>query len=857
MNNIDRIVNYIKGGCTNRQQIGLELEHFVCDENYKVISYEEMAQCLEEISRKTGGKAYREKGKILGVDCCEYAISLEPGCQLEISIAPKEDFDGIKNVYEEFRKVCRPIFKERGYDFLEGGVFPLVERGDMCPDELPLIPKERYALMDRRFQNSGTKGRYMMRASAATQVSIDFVDEQDALKKLRVLAKLAPILALAAEHKSGVGTGENWKPHLLRSQIWRDVDAVRCGYFEGSVAREYSFEKYARHVYSSPCILLKRGEEVTDLQEKSAADAFGEQELDIVEHVLSMYFPTVRLKKYIEYRVADAMPIEEAVGFAALVKAVVYNRKLLDSLDEKLSGVQTVAEVYGAEDAVMEDGFHAAVYGKPVLEWMEEILWAAMEVSSPREQFYIRKIFPLPLLNYEYKKSIVGVEDAHRESAKKIREYLLNSTAKYHNRVVRTLYIPKLFTQKEVDKFSRAVEELYGIFDKVIGEFQRNPQYRALFGFPKELEELILRENKYSCNIPISRIDIFYQEETGDFKFCEFNTDGTSAMNEDRELNIAFRTSKAYQEFAGKHCLTSFELFDTWVEEALKLYEEYAANKRAGQEAADVGRKTEGELSVLPKVAIVDFMENATTNEFYIFKERFEKKGCKAFVCDIRELKWDGERLFTPEGEPIDLIYRRAVTSDILTHFSEVGDFLEAVKRDQVCLLGDFRTQIVHNKILYKILHMEETLALLTGREQVYVKAHVPYTVSLDTIFEPENETLRKAVFENKDGWIIKPEDSYGSKGVHAGVELEKDSEWVEFLNEARGQKYILQEFHTPYRLSNIDLLAEDWKWITTSNLSGLFVYNGKFCGVYSRISFDKMISTQYNEMSVPTMLVC
>ncbi len=54
-----------------------------------------------------------------------------------------------------------------------------------------------------------------------------------------------------------------------------------------------------------------------------------------------------------------------------------------------------------------------------------------------------------------------------------------------------------------------------------------------------KLEELILNRPTYYSPIPIARIDIFYNEKTGDFKFCEFNTDGTSAMNEDRKLNIA------------------------------------------------------------------------------------------------------------------------------------------------------------------------------------------------------------------------------------------------------------------------------------------------------------------------------
>ena len=80
--------------------------------------------------------------------------------------------------------------------------------------------------------------------------------------------------------------------------------------------------------------------------------------------------------------------------------------------------------------------------------------------------------------------------------------------------------------------------------------------------------------------------------------------------------------------------------------------------------------------------------------------------------------------------------------------------------------------------------------------------------------------------------------------------------EWKKRVGEARGKDYILQEFTHPYRLENIDLLQENPTWITTSNMSGLFAYNHKFYGVYSRMSFEEMISTQYNEMSLPTILV-
>ena len=696
MNRIESIVNYINKGATDQQRVGLELEHFICNDEYEMISYPEMAECLEEICEKAGGKAFRIGGKVYGIFCMDYNISIEPSCQLEISIYPKETPQEIKEIYDEFRSVCESVFVSRGYRLSQSGVFPLVENGEMSVGALGLIPKDRYLRMDEHFKATGDHGRYMMRATASTQVCIDFSSEEDAMKKLRVLQKLAPILSLIAENKSGIGTGKEWKKHLLRNQIWRDVDPVRCGYLDGSVSTDYSFEKYAQYLTAHADILF-RGENLPE-DGLDTAD---------IEHLISVYFPMVRLKTYLEFRAADSMPADRAIGFAMLIKNLMYEEDILNALDERLGHVETVADIYAAEDEIFERGFHAVVYGKHIMEWMKDLFVAAlgcvMGDDKEAERAYITKAIPLPLLNYEYKELVAGKEDAHSESALGIREYLMNSTAKYHGRVVRTLYLPKLFTPREIGVFNQAIKELYGIFDKVYAEFERNESYRSLFGFSPELEELILRQKKYSCNIPIARIDIFYDEETRDFKFCEFNTDGTSAMNEDRELNIAFSQTKAYQEFAKAHRLSSFELFDTWVDEALKLYGEFAG------------------VADLPNVAIVDFMESATENEFKIFVERFEKRGCRAEICDIRNIRWDGERCITPTGMEIDVIYRRAVTSDILSHMDEVQDFIAAVKSDRICLLGDFRTQIAHNKVLYKILHMKETMRLLTRVELMFL----------------------------------------------------------------------------------------------------------------------------------------
>ena len=64
-------------------------------------------------------------------------------------------------------------------------------------------------------------------------------------------------------------------------------------------------------------------------------------------------------------------------------------------------------------------------------------------------------------------------------------------------------------------------------------------------------EELILRADPAVSLLPMARIDFFYNEQTGAYKYCEFNTDGTSAMNEDRELNLAQQLSTGVPQFPG------------------------------------------------------------------------------------------------------------------------------------------------------------------------------------------------------------------------------------------------------------------------------------------------------------------
>lgn len=438
------------------------------------------------------------------------------------------------------------------------------------------------------------------------------------------------------------------------------------------------------------------------------------------------------------------------------------------------------------------------------------------------------KLTDLEQFYYEH---ITQHREEHELSGKAALNYLEHSTAKYKGKTIYSLYVPKLLNRETVAAFQQIAETMAGIMRKVITEYRGNEAYRRLFGFDKEVEALIIHDPLYENVLPVCRVDIFYNEADGSFHFCELNTDGSSSMNEDRELCIAFQKTLLYEELNKKYEVKGFELFDSLVDAFLENYKTYPYHVEN------------------PTTAIVDFLElGCSMEEFNQFRASFEKRGCKAIVCDIRKLHLENDRLCTEDGTEIDLIYRRAVTSDICDRKEQVKDFLDAVLHYKVCCMGGFCTQAVHDKSLFYILRHDMTKQILTNEENEFVAAHIPYTEELTDLAIDKTDIL-----SDKGKWIIKPKNSYGARGIFAGVSCTQE-EWEAAISENKNKNYIMQRFIMPYQTYNIDFHKDNAVLRKYSNLTGLYVYNGKFAGVYSRQSEKEIISSEYDENDIATI---
>lgn len=433
-------------------------------------------------------------------------------------------------------------------------------------------------------------------------------------------------------------------------------------------------------------------------------------------------------------------------------------------------------------------------------------------------------------INREYIELVTKNINRYLEDYKKTAEKVKNSKAQYKGQPIPFLYHPMFFTEKDIDNFRRIGNMMISIANKITNRYVKDKEFRKKFGFPKLMEELILVDNGYDINVPIGRFDIFYNSYD-DFKFCELNTDGSSAMNEDNTLAEILLETEAMKDFSKKYSFSLFELFDSWVKESISIYNRFNPDNPK------------------PNVAIVDFTESGTINEFKEFKKAYERNGYNCIIADPRDLTYrDGGLYF--ENYKIDLVYRRIVTFELIEKADEIPDFIEAYKNKAMCTVGSVRSQVVHNKIIFKILHDEDTLEFLNEEERKFIRDHVPYT----GLFKGEQEVFNH-VLRNKNKYIMKPYDLNASKGVFVGRDC-TDEEWKEKLEKVWNRDYIYQEFVEPCTREFVVYNDEGLSVEEFGTIIGLFMYNEKLAGLYTRIGKNNIISGIIDYYTLPNLLV-
>ncbi len=426
------------------------------------------------------------------------------------------------------------------------------------------------------------------------------------------------------------------------------------------------------------------------------------------------------------------------------------------------------------------------------------------------------------------------------EGREKAARYVERSDCYVYGRPAPFAFVPAFYTDDDLRFFADLCRVTHDILAKVITHYIECPKYRELFAFPEETERLILLPCSYEEKLPIARFDFFLNEDDHSFRFCEFNADGAAAMSRTQIGCEAVALSDTFQTFAASHHPEPLEMFDSFVEAFLETYE---SDSRARGE---------------PVVLLTDFTENVTMSDVTRYLASFRKAGITARYVDIRKLGYDARGLFDPDdGMVFNAVYLMAVTSDLDKNIEACHALIRAAEDEKVCLIGHFRTTVAHSKMINVALLDEQTKEILTEVEWNFVRAHILETFRL----RGDNPSLDiREVEENRNGWILKPDDDYDSHGVFAGPDF-GDTDWKRIVRRYTDRGYIAMRFHVPCRYESAlpdpsDCEKEDYGIEAYYSMIGTYSFNGRHHGFFSRMGKEGVISESHNGVSVPSFRV-
>ncbi|MEO8673338.1 MAG: glutamate--cysteine ligase [Tahibacter sp.] len=359
-----QLVEYMESGARTPEQwrIGTEHEKFGFRlDDLRAPSYDGergIGALLQGLTR-FGWDPVVEGGHLIALTRGDASITLEPAGQLELSGGQVETVHDTCCEVTAHLKEVKTVADELQLGFLGMGFQPKWKR-----EEMPWMPKGRYAIMKRYMPLKGTLGLDMMTRTCTVQVNLDVASEADMVKKFRVSLALQPIAtALFADSPFTEGRPNGFLS--FRSNVWTDTDPDRTGMLDFVFADGFGYERYVDYLLDVPMYFSYRDGRYIDVAGQSFRH-FMQGKLpgipgalptlkDWADHMTTA-FPEVRLKKYLEMRGADGGPWNRLCALPAFWVGLLYDQTALDAAWDLVKDF-TLAERNILRDGVPRQGF--------------------------------------------------------------------------------------------------------------------------------------------------------------------------------------------------------------------------------------------------------------------------------------------------------------------------------------------------------------------------------------------------------------------------------------------------------------------------------------------------------------------
>ena len=367
INSKEKIIDYFKSGIKKKLLIGVENEKFLFSKKYnKRANYSEVKKVLSILKSKYNWKPVKEKNNLIGLNYLGKSISLEPGNQIELA------GDQLKNIHQVcfegnlFQKQLDDACDQVGLSSMAIGYDPYTKLS-----KVPNNPKARYKVMTKEMPKGGNLSLNMMYQTAGTQINLDYISENDFIKKFKLIASLTPI-SIGIFANSPVKEKKLTKYLSYRSKVWQSTSR---GGLPKIFLENLNFEKYADFIINMPLLFLNKVNKVVSAKGKTFNDYMlgnikeikkqKPKEKDLEVH-LSTIFTELRLKKYIEIRSLDACEWDCHCAGPAFYTGLIYS-----NLEESLDIIKNwkIDDILNAYLEAPKKGLKTEINKKSIRNW--------------------------------------------------------------------------------------------------------------------------------------------------------------------------------------------------------------------------------------------------------------------------------------------------------------------------------------------------------------------------------------------------------------------------------------------------------------------------------------------------------
>ncbi len=397
---------------------------------------------------------------------------------------------------------------------------------------------------------------------------------------------------------------------------------------------------------------------------------------------------------------------------------------------------------------------------------------------------------------------------------------------------------PLLLSAEEVRHLRWATVGLLRLIEEVIELYRSDREVRAFFGFPRHIERLCMLDPGYRPHVMLGRFDSYWSGRR--VRFLELNANGASLWCLAELLGEQALDLPELGRIVGRHGAKGWPLTNRMFDGLIQAWRQARATEE------------------LPRrIAIVDWETVATGSEHRRLAERYSAMGVPTEIVSPSQLRFDGKTLSGPSG-PIDIVYRRLTTVDLIERADELGALIEAAHAHAIVTVSSWASDVAHSKRLFAFLTHERWQRRLSPTQRALIEAHVPWTrmfVPGKTQFEGRRHDLKQLALAERERFVLKPAEGYEGRGVLLGAET-APALWESEVERRYGGEHVLQQrVKAPLRkllLPHGKRVEESARWLHL----GEFVISGQLAGLIARASTELVLNADTDERALPSFVL-